>query len=142
MTTTNCQIQTTRSLSERIARHHEQRRPHQSLHDFLKPARFQVGFTSLDQFGRSCARAERVSPDERLNAARQVRDKIYKNAPVLVPACCSYQTGEENSNDLESETLLHTMPSFCCARQVLLEKAPDFRDNTVFFRTFQISGAN
>jgi len=34
----------------------------------------------LDQFGLSCARVEGVSPDERLNAARQVRDKIYKNA--------------------------------------------------------------
>ena len=35
---------------------------------------------ALDQFGRSCARVERVSPDERLNAARQVRDEIDKNA--------------------------------------------------------------
>jgi len=37
----------------------------------------------LDQFGLSCARVERVSLDERLNAARQVRHKIYKSA--LVP---------------------------------------------------------
>jgi len=35
---------------------------------------------ALDQFGFSCARVERVSLDERLNAARQVRHKIYKNA--------------------------------------------------------------
>ena len=34
----------------------------------------------LDQFGRSCARVEKVSFDEGLNTARQVRDKIYKNA--------------------------------------------------------------
>jgi len=35
---------------------------------------------ALDQFGRSCARVEKVSLDERLNAARQVRYKIYKKA--------------------------------------------------------------
>jgi len=42
----------------------------------------------LDQFGLSCARVERVSPDERLNAARQVHDEIYKNAlmPLLTGA--------------------------------------------------------
>jgi len=34
----------------------------------------------LDQFGLSRARVERVSLDERLNTARQVRHKIYKNA--------------------------------------------------------------
>jgi len=34
----------------------------------------------LDQFGLSCARVEKASLDERLNAARQVRDEIYKNA--------------------------------------------------------------
>ena len=34
----------------------------------------------LEQFGLSCARVEKVSLDERLNAARQVRHKIYKNA--------------------------------------------------------------
>jgi len=33
-----------------------------------------------DQFGLSGARVEKVSLDESLNAARQVRDKIYKNA--------------------------------------------------------------
>jgi len=37
----------------------------------------------IDQFGLSGARVEKVSLDERLNAARQVRYKIYKNA--LVP---------------------------------------------------------
>jgi len=35
---------------------------------------------ALDQFGLSCARVESVSPDDRLNAARQVRNQIYKNA--------------------------------------------------------------
>jgi len=35
----------------------------------------------LDQFGLSCARVEEVSPDERLNTARQVHRKIYKNVP-------------------------------------------------------------
>jgi len=35
---------------------------------------------SLDQFGLSYARVERVSLDERLNPARQVRHKIDKNA--------------------------------------------------------------
>ena len=39
--------------------------------------------STIDQFGLSCARVEEVSLDERLNAARQVRYKIYKNA--LVP---------------------------------------------------------
>jgi len=34
----------------------------------------------LDQFGRPCARVKEISLDERLNAARQVRHKIYKNA--------------------------------------------------------------
>jgi len=37
----------------------------------------------LDQFGVSCARVERVSLDERLNAARRVRHKIYKNALTI-----------------------------------------------------------
>jgi len=36
----------------------------------------------LDQFGLSCARAEEVSLDERRNAARQVRHKVYKNALI------------------------------------------------------------
>jgi len=40
-------------------------------------------FRKLDQFGLSCARVKEISLDERLNAARQVRHKIYKNA--LVP---------------------------------------------------------
>jgi len=34
----------------------------------------------LDQFGLGCARVERGSLDERLNAARQVCDEIYKYA--------------------------------------------------------------
>jgi len=33
----------------------------------------------LAQFGLSCTRVERVLLDERLNAARQVHDKIHKN---------------------------------------------------------------
>jgi len=37
----------------------------------------------LDQFGLSCARVDEASLDERLNAARQVRHKIYKNALKL-----------------------------------------------------------
>jgi len=36
--------------------------------------------TFLDQLGLSCARVEKGSLDEILNAARQVRDKIYKNS--------------------------------------------------------------
>jgi len=46
-----------------------------ALHLFSQPV-----IHAPDQFGRSCARVERVSLDERLNAARQVRHKIYKNA--------------------------------------------------------------
>jgi len=38
---------------------------------------------ALDRFGLLCARVEELSLDERLNAVRQVRDKIYKNR--LVP---------------------------------------------------------
>jgi len=41
---------------------------------------------ALDQFGLSCARVESVSLDERLDAARQVCDEIYKDAPVELPA--------------------------------------------------------
>jgi len=44
---------------------------------------------ALDRFGLSCARVEMVSLDARLNAARQVRDEIDKNArsaiPTLIP---------------------------------------------------------
>jgi len=38
----------------------------------------------LDRSGLSCARVERVSLDERLNAVRHVRDQIDKNALVLL----------------------------------------------------------
>jgi len=48
----------------------------------------------LDQFGLSCARVEKVLPDERLNTARRVRDKIYKNALFLCAACSGLLFGE------------------------------------------------
>ena len=42
------------------------------------PIRNQLETLPLDQFGLSCARVEKVSLDERLNAARQVHDEIDK----------------------------------------------------------------
>ena len=51
----------------------------------MKNQRLQMG-RRLDQSGLPCARVEEVSLDERLNAARQARHKIDKNALIRSPA--------------------------------------------------------
>jgi len=85
-----------------------------------------------DQFGLSCARVERVSPDERLNAARQVRHKIYKNALDQFGLSCARVesvTGLNAKSDNGGRFLAHVSPNsspgraFGCFQHVAMAAA-------------------